>query len=103
MGQTRYPFIIQAGKVSKKDDDSVTKILGRVMKKSGESDKAVEKVLSEYRDNAKVGRDYKAARDYIWKLTKEILSKWYVILAISLGSGATFWDSIKSVIISQLD
>ena len=82
----------------KKDDDSVTQILGRVMKKSGESDKAVEKVLSEYRDNAEAGKDYKAFKDYLWSLTKEILSKWYVILAISLGSGATFWDSIKSVI-----
>ena len=82
----------------KKDDDSVTQILGRVMKKSGESDKAVEKVLSEYRNNAKVGHDYKALKDYLLKLAIEILSKWYVILIILLGSGATFKDSILSVI-----
>lgn len=82
----------------KNDDDSVTQILGRVMKKSGESDKAVEKVLSEYRDNAKAGHDYKALKDYIWSLTKEILSKWYVILMILLGGGATFRDTIEQAI-----
>ena len=86
----------------KKDDDSVTQILGRVMKKSGESDKAVEKVLAEYRNNAKVGHDYKALKDYLLKLAIEILSKWYVILAILLGSGATFKDSIMSVIMSGI-
>jgi len=82
----------------KKDDDSVTQILGRVIKNAGESDKAVEKVLSDYRDSAKAGRDYKAVRAYLWKLTKEILSKWYVILMIALGGGATFWDSVEGVI-----
>jgi len=84
------------------DDDSVTKILGRVMKKAGESDEAVEKVLSEHRDTAKAGHDYKAVRAYLWELTKEILSKWYVILMILLGGGASFWDSIKSVIMSGI-
>ena len=70
------------------------------MKKSGESDKAVEKVLADYRDNTRAGQDYKSVRGYIWKLTMEILSKWYVILIILLGGGATFKDSIENVIIS---
>ena len=83
-----------------KDDDSVTQRLGRVMKKSGESDKAVEKVLADYRDNTRAGQDYKAVRAYLWNLTKEILSKWYVILAILLGGGATFRESIEAAIIS---
>jgi len=86
----------------KQDDDSVTQILGRVMKKSGESDKAVEKVLADYRDNTRAGQDYKSVRGYIWKLAMEILSKWYVILIILLGGGATFKDSIMSVIMSGI-
>ena len=73
------------------------------MKKSGESDKAVEKVLSEYRDNAEVGKDYKAFKAYIWKLTKEILSKWYVLVMLVMGGGATgvtFWDTIKETLMA---
>ena len=84
----------------KKSDDSVTEIIGRIAKKSGESEENVQKVLAEYRDNSRAGRHYKVFLDYIWNLTKEILSKWYVILAILLGGGATFRESIEAAIIS---
>jgi len=94
-----YPMLAV---MNKKKDDSVTQIIGRIAKKSGESEENVQKVLAEYRDNARAGRHYKVFLAYIWSLTKEILSKWYVILMILLGGGASFWDSIKSVIMSGI-
>lgn len=80
------------------DEDTPTIVMEKLLDEIDSSPKAKRKFMQRWRDNSAAGRDYKALKDYLWSLTKKILSKWYVYLMIALGSGATFRESIESAI-----